>query len=77
MARPVGQVYAAETKKEEKAPTASGSIINSAKAEGHIRGFIAEHGDRVSSISRRLSLSEFSNHLWGHIRLKNISPKVN
>ena len=45
MAWPVGHVYVAETKKEEKALTAFGSIINSAKAEGHIRGFIAEHGD--------------------------------
>ena len=36
---------AVEAKKEEKAPTASGSIINSANAEGHTRGLIAEHGD--------------------------------
>ena len=36
---------ATEAKKEEKSPTASGSIINSAKAEGHKRGLIGEHGD--------------------------------
>ena len=39
------KIAAAKAKKEEKAPAASGSIINSAKVEGHIRGLIAEHGD--------------------------------
>ena len=35
----------AEAKKKEKAPTAFGSIINSAKTEGHTRGLISEHGE--------------------------------
>ena len=39
------RIVAVETKKEEKAPASSGSIINSAKAEGHTRGVIAEHGE--------------------------------
>ena len=68
----------AEAKKEEKASAASGSIINSAKAEGHTRGFIAEHGDTEFRRCQGGFLPPSSRTTpRGHIRLENIPPKVN